>query len=151
MADAKISALTALTAAPSSADEFVVVDKSDTTDAATGTTKRITAGNLSLYVPDARIIELIPMIESLQLASGAPTRNASNAVTSFTIAWSRVIPGATNGTFTGVAHGTFPQLIDTWTAEYPDGTDDNGNTTLTVDNNISSTTGLAAPNAPAMS
>lgn len=41
MADAKISALTELTALAGD-DELVVVDKSDTTDAASGTTKRAT-------------------------------------------------------------------------------------------------------------
>ncbi len=45
MADAKISALTELAEAPAAADELVVVDKSDTTDAASGTTKRVTATN----------------------------------------------------------------------------------------------------------
>lgn len=43
MADAKISGLTALTA-PDALDEFVLVDKSDTTMAATGTDKKITVG-----------------------------------------------------------------------------------------------------------
>ena len=45
MADAKISALTELTA-PAADDEFVVVDKSDTTMAASGTDKRIKYGTL---------------------------------------------------------------------------------------------------------
>jgi hypothetical protein len=46
MADAKISALTELAEAPAAGDLFAVVDVSDTTDAASGTTKRITAANL---------------------------------------------------------------------------------------------------------
>lgn len=45
MANAKISALTALTA-PATGDLGVVVDVSDTTDAATGTTKKITLADL---------------------------------------------------------------------------------------------------------
>ncbi|MFA6295535.1 MAG: hypothetical protein WC666_03915 [Candidatus Paceibacterota bacterium] len=45
MPDSKISNLTALTSV-ASADELVVVDKSDTTMAATGTTKKITRDNL---------------------------------------------------------------------------------------------------------
>lgn len=45
MADSKISNLTELTT-PASADELVVVDKSDTTMAASGTDKRITHGTL---------------------------------------------------------------------------------------------------------
>jgi hypothetical protein len=45
VADTKISALTELTT-PASADELVVVDKSDTTMAASGTDKRITYDNV---------------------------------------------------------------------------------------------------------
>ena len=41
----KISALTELAEAPASTDEFVIVDKSDTTQAASGTTKRIQSEN----------------------------------------------------------------------------------------------------------
>lgn len=41
MPDAKISNLTELAEVPASTDEFVIVDKSDTTQAASGTTKRI--------------------------------------------------------------------------------------------------------------
>jgi hypothetical protein len=48
MADAKISALTELAEAPAAGDLFAVVDVSDTTDAASGTTKRITAANLGV-------------------------------------------------------------------------------------------------------
>jgi hypothetical protein len=46
MPDSKISNLTALAEAPASDDLFVVVDKSDTTQSASGTTKRITRENL---------------------------------------------------------------------------------------------------------
>ena len=150
MADAKISALTELTA-PSKLDEAAIVDKDDTTDAASGTTKRITVDNLSKYAPDARIIGLIPMIENGALLDQSTfVRNGSNALTSATIKWSRRIPGATDGAYSGTAHGTFTGTIDTWTATYPDGTDDNNNTTLSVDYNYDSD-GLPNPNAPAMS
>ena len=44
-ADVKISNMTALTS-PEQADEFVIVDKSDTTQAASGSTKKITLRNL---------------------------------------------------------------------------------------------------------
>lgn len=44
MPDARISALAAL-AALADDDEFVIVDKSDTTMAATGTTKQATVAN----------------------------------------------------------------------------------------------------------
>lgn len=46
MADTKISALTELNEAPNNSDELVIVDKSDTTMAASGTNKKITAANL---------------------------------------------------------------------------------------------------------
>lgn len=46
MADSKISALGALAATPHVDDELVVVDKSDTSQAASGTTKRLTARRL---------------------------------------------------------------------------------------------------------
>lgn len=45
MPDSKISNLTELAEAPASTDELVIVDKSDTTMAASGTTKRITTAN----------------------------------------------------------------------------------------------------------
>lgn len=45
MADAKISALTALAADPASGDLLALVDVSDTTQAASGTTKKITVEN----------------------------------------------------------------------------------------------------------
>jgi hypothetical protein len=50
MADSKISALTELTAL-ASADELVAVDKSDTSMAASGTTKRLTLATLRAEVP----------------------------------------------------------------------------------------------------
>lgn len=46
MADAKISALTELAATPANGDLLPIVDVSDTTQAPTGTTKRITAQNV---------------------------------------------------------------------------------------------------------
>lgn len=46
MANLKISALTALAVAPATDDLVPIVDSSDTTDAATGTTKKITVANL---------------------------------------------------------------------------------------------------------
>lgn len=54
MADTKISALGQLTGAGSVADvdELVVVDKSDTTMAASGTNKRVTAADLALAVTE---------------------------------------------------------------------------------------------------
>lgn len=46
MADSKISALTAHSGAPATGDLVPIVDISDTTDAATGTTKKLTVTNL---------------------------------------------------------------------------------------------------------
>jgi hypothetical protein len=46
MSDAKVSDLTELAATPAADDELVVVDKSDTTQAASGTTKRLRADRL---------------------------------------------------------------------------------------------------------
>jgi len=46
MADAKISQLGELAAQPAATDEFVVVDKSDTTMAASGTDKKVQYSNL---------------------------------------------------------------------------------------------------------
>lgn len=46
MSDARISALTELAETPATGDLFAVVDVSDATDAASGTTKKITYGNL---------------------------------------------------------------------------------------------------------
>lgn len=80
MADTKVSALTELAVPPDAADEFLVVDKSDTTMAASGTDKRIkrqTLGSDTLYanwVPGGGKIETFPrfMLGSggLVLASG---------------------------------------------------------------------------------
>jgi len=53
MADSKITALTALTAADPVNDMFPVVDVSDTTMAASGTTKRISVNNLLSCSPTA--------------------------------------------------------------------------------------------------
>lgn len=46
MANAKITDLTALGAAPATGDLFPLVDVSDTTDASSGTTKKMTVANL---------------------------------------------------------------------------------------------------------
>ena len=55
MADSKITALTALTAADPANDMFPVVDVSDTTMAASGTTKRISINNLLACSPSATL------------------------------------------------------------------------------------------------
>ena len=55
MADSKITALTALTAADPANDMFPVVDVSDTTMAASGTTKRISINNILACSPSATL------------------------------------------------------------------------------------------------
>lgn len=50
MADTKISGLSALGAAPASGDLFAIVDVSDTTQSAQGSTKKLTAANLLALV-----------------------------------------------------------------------------------------------------
>lgn len=51
MASAKISSLTALAVAPAAGDLLAIVDISDTTDAASGTTKKITTTNFFAGLP----------------------------------------------------------------------------------------------------
>ena len=55
MADSKITALTALTSADPANDMFPVVDVSDTTMAASGTTKRISINNILACSPSATL------------------------------------------------------------------------------------------------
>ena len=82
MADSKITALTALTAADPVNDMFPVVDVSDTSMAASGTTKRISANNI---------------------LSSSPTASGALTVTGLVTAGSASITGAaTVGTTLGV-------------------------------------------------
>ena len=135
MADTKISNLTELAASPATTDEFVVVDKSDTTMAASGTNKRITPANaFDKWFSDEQMARMVALINSGLLFS-AETRDSNGVVTSATIAWSRVVPGAANGVFSGTPHGTFTHMIELYTATFPDQTAD-GNTTMTVDFNL---------------
>ena len=55
MPDSKITALTALTAADPANDMFPIVDVSDTSMAASGTTKRISINNLLACSPSATL------------------------------------------------------------------------------------------------
>ena len=73
MAAEKISGLTALAVAPAAGDLLAIVDVSDTTDAASGTTKKITTANLfaGLATPDS-LFELVVACsdEGTALATG---------------------------------------------------------------------------------
>jgi len=81
MADSKITALTALTAADPVNDMFPVVDVSDTTMAASGTTKKISVNNI---------------------LSSSPTASGALTVTGLVTAGSATITGA--ATVTGAAN-----------------------------------------------
>jgi hypothetical protein len=84
MADSKITALTALTAADPVNDMFPVVDVSDTTMAASGTTKKISVNNI---------------------LSSSPTASGALTVTGLVTAGSATITGAaTVGTTLGVTN-----------------------------------------------
>jgi hypothetical protein len=88
MADSKITALTALTAADPVNDMFPVVDVSDTSMAASGTTKRISANNI---------------------LSSSPTASGALTVTGLVTAGSATITGAltSNGGFTTSGVGAY--------------------------------------------
>lgn len=74
----KISALTELAEAPASTDEFVIVDKSDTTQAATGTTKRVQ----SQYVTIADASDTVK--GKVELATTAETETGTDATRAVT-------------------------------------------------------------------
>ena len=88
MADSKITALTALTAADPVNDMFPVVDVSDTSMAASGTTKRISANNI---------------------LSSSPTASGALTVTGLVTAGSATITGAltSNGGLTTSGVGAY--------------------------------------------
>jgi len=91
MPDSKITALTALTAADPAVDMFPVVDVSDTTMAASGTTKRISINNILACSPAATLASLNVTGSSIP-ANGLylPTTNtlefAANSLAQYRIA-----------------------------------------------------------------
>jgi len=87
MADSKITALTALTAADPVNDMFLVVDVSDTSMAASGTTKRISANNI---------------------LSSSPTASGALTVTGLVTAGSATITGALGAAGLNVTGATIP-------------------------------------------
>lgn len=131
MADAKTSALAALlVGSVAEGDLFMGVDVSDTSMAASGTNKKITAGAVAAFQNSETLVRWVPLINTGLLFS-AETRDANGVVTSATIAWSRMIEGATDGVFTGTPNGTFDTLIELYTATFPD-----LSLTITVDFNL---------------
>ena len=138
MADTKVSAFTGLTGPPVDADELLIVDKSDTTQAVSGSTKRILVDELlNKFESATTLARHIPMINSGLLFS-AETRDANGVVTSGTIAWSRVVEGAANGVYTGTPNGTYITEPESYTATFPD-----LSLTISVDFNLD-TDGLTA-------
>ena len=110
MADSKITALAALTAADPINDMFPVVDVSDTSMAASGTTKRISANNI---------------------LSSSPTASGALTVTGLVTAGSATITGAlTSGTTTLVSHAAgYTGKVGIGTATPTDTLDVNGRVT----------------------
>lgn len=86
MADAKITALTELAATPASDDVLVVVDTSDTTQAASGTTKKIQVSNLqTAFAPLGLVTNLtatayVPSLSENYKIVVLPTTSASVVV-----------------------------------------------------------------------
>ena len=85
MADTKISALTSLGAVPASGDYFPIVDVSDTTQAASGTTKKITAsyfaflGQAQSFTATQTVAPTSTSVDGLIV--NMPSTTSGNAVT----------------------------------------------------------------------
>jgi hypothetical protein len=92
MANRKISEATTLTGANVATGDLIpIVDISDTTDASSGTTKKITAGELGLNVK--RYIALLA-----QAADQNPTATVLENTLSAAIVWARTSTGLYTGT-----------------------------------------------------
>jgi len=72
----KISALTELAEAPASTDEFVIVDKSDTTMAATGTTKRIQSQYVTIADASTTVEGKVELATDAETITGTDTVRA---------------------------------------------------------------------------
>ena len=72
----KISALTELAEAPASTDEFVIVDKSDTTMAATGTTKRIQSQYVTIADASTTVKGKVELATDAETITGTDTVRA---------------------------------------------------------------------------
>ena len=75
----KISALTELAEAPASTDEFVIVDKSDTTMAATGTTKRVQSQYVTIADASTTVKGKVELLTDAETITGADTTRAMTA------------------------------------------------------------------------
>lgn len=134
MANAIISALTALAVAPAVGDLFAVVDVSDTTDAASGTTKKITYANL---IPAAAA-----QIAIIQLA-------ASDETTAITATADKVkfrMPRAMTVTAVRASLSTAQATGSIFTVDIHESGTTILSTKITIDNTEkTSTTAVAAP------
>ena len=117
MPDSKITALTALTAADPAVDMFPVVDVSDTTMAASGTTKRISINNILACSPAATLAsatisgDLTVATNRLSVSStGVQIGTTTNKTTAFT--------GNGTGLTIGAALAPTIALWDTTNASY---------------------------------
>ncbi len=72
----KISALTELAEAPASTDEFVIVDKSDTTMATTGTTKRIQSQYVTIADASTTVKGKVELATDAEAITGTDTVRA---------------------------------------------------------------------------
>lgn len=100
MANTKISALTSLGADPVSGDYFVIVDVSDTTMAASGTTKKLDAGRIP-YLSSA-VNTFTGSIVGARIRSGVTGSMGDNTIATITVPVSRGLivfgPNNTGGT-----------------------------------------------------
>ena len=129
MADAKITALTALTAADPANDVIPIVDVSDTTMAASGTTKKISVNNIlgasgtatlasATITGDLTVDTSTLKVDSTNNRVGIGTATPSDLV--------HVLGGSGSILLEGTA-GNFPQFISkvgakTWSSGYRSGT-----------------------------
>lgn len=72
----KISALTELSEAPASTDEFVIVDKSDTTQSSNGTTKRIQSQYVTIADASTTVKGKVELATDAETITGTDTVRA---------------------------------------------------------------------------
>lgn len=131
MANTKISDLTALSAAPATGDLFPIVDVSDTTHAASGTTKKITLANLftspTLTTPvigaaTGTSLQLSGLTASEILATDASKNLVSLAVATYPslteLAYVKGVTSAIQTQLTAKAPSTSPTFATSITGSY---------------------------------
>lgn len=107
MADAKISALTALAETPATGDLLVLVDVSDVTDAATGTTKKITRANAVGGLATTALDNLASVAINTALLDDAAAADDFGSATlpwkDYYLAGTSLTPGTNNFKITGAS------------------------------------------------